>query len=177
MDKSELAVGDSTALEIIFSTKAYTQRVTKRPRIVTNEGQPDKNVSIVAEVIQRPDSTYPVIVKPYKLDISQFGEKVRDRMKFTITNVSDKEIELTMIADIPKYAEISLPKKIGAGQSASGEVKLLPAALDKQLEKSFTFQAGEGKGVRFTVPVKRSIKSTTIPQNTDTAAKPAEGGK
>ena len=175
MEKSELAVGDSTALEIIFSTKAYAQRVTKRPRITTNEGQPDKNVAIMADVIQRPDSTYPIIVKPYKLDISQFGEKVRDRMKFTITNVSDKEADLTMIADIPKYAEISLPKKIGAGQSASGEVKLLPSALEQSFEKSFTFQVNQDKPVRFTVPIKRTMKTIGAPKS-DTAANPAESG-
>jgi len=36
LSKKELAVGDSTLLEIIFSTKSYKNRVTKRPKIQTN---------------------------------------------------------------------------------------------------------------------------------------------
>lgn len=124
-------------------------------------------MAILAEVIQRPDSTYPIIVKPYKLDISQFGDRVRDRMKFTISNVSDKEVTLSLIASIPGYAEIDLPKKVGAGQSAGGEIKLLPSVLDKTFEKSFTIevQGDTLKGVRFTVPVKRSVK-TPAAENT-----------
>jgi hypothetical protein len=176
LDKSELAVGDSTALEIIFSTKAYAQRVTKRPRIVTNEGQPDKSVAVIADVLQRPDSTYPVIIRPYKLDISQFGEKVRDRMKFTISNVSDKEVQINLIAGLPKHAEISLPKKIGAGQSGSGEVRLLPAALEQSFEKSFTFEVKADSSVRFTVPIKRSVKKAEV-DTAKTATTPPSTGQ
>jgi hypothetical protein len=132
--------------------------VTRRPRIVTKGGQPDKNVAITATVLPRPDSTYPIVVRPYKLDISQFGEKVRDRMKFTIANVSDKEVEVRLVAGASKYAEISLPKKIGAGQSGSGEVVLLSDVLDKSFEKSFTFEVKAETPVRFTVPIKRSMK-------------------
>ena len=78
LEKSEIAVGDSTRLEIIFNTKKYTKRITKSPRIQTNEGPPDKRVQIISEVVARPDSTYPVVIIPYKLDLTQFGEKIRD---------------------------------------------------------------------------------------------------
>lgn len=158
MEKTDLAVGDSTSLEIIFSTKHYNTRVSKRPRITTNEGPPDKNVTIHATVIQRPDSTYPIIIKPYKLDISQFGERVRDRMRFTISNVSDKEVALALVADLPRHAKIELPEKIGAGQSASGEISLLEEVLEESFEKSFTIEIDGDPKTRFTVPVKRSVK-------------------
>jgi hypothetical protein len=145
-------------LEIIFSTKSYNQKVSKRPRITTNEGPPDKNVSITAEVIQRPDSTYPIVIRPYKLDISQFSEKVRDKMKFTIVNSSESEVALNLIAGIPDFATIDLPKKIKAGQSASGELKLLPSVLGKSFTKSFTIEVTGETTSRFTVPVKRTVK-------------------
>ena len=133
--------------------------MTKHPRITTNEGPPDKSVAIIADVIQRPDSTYPIIIRPYKLDISQFGDKVRDKMKFTIVNSSDKEVLLNLAAALPAYATVDIPKKVGAGQSASGEIKLLPSVLDKSFEKSFTIEVtGETKS-RFTVPVTRTVKT------------------
>ncbi|MEW5795707.1 MAG: hypothetical protein AB1772_05030 [Candidatus Zixiibacteriota bacterium] len=169
MEKSELAVGDSTALEIIFSTRTYNQKVTKRPRITTNEGPPDKTVSISADVIQRPDSTYPIIIKPYKLDISQFGDKVRDKMKFTITNAADEELALKLVADLPQFAEITLPKKIGPGETASGEIKLKPQVLERSFEKSFTIEVEKDKGIRFTVPVKRSVKEPNAAKTGETS--------
>jgi len=158
-------------LEIIFSTKSYNQKVSKRPRITTNEGPPDKNVTVSAEIIQRPDSTYPIIIRPYKLDISQFSDKVRDKMKFTIVNSSDSEVTLNLVADLPNVATIDIPEKIGARKSAGGEVKLLPSALDKSFEKSFTIEVVTGEATtRFTVPVKRTLKAP----GADTTSQKAE---
>ena len=174
MEKSELAVGDSTALEIIFSTKRYNKSITKRPRIQTNEGPPDKNVTIIANVIQRPDSTFPVVIKPYKLDISQFGERVRDKMKFTITNVSDQDLYLSMVADLPGLADIELPEKIDAGKSASGHIRLHADKLEEEFEKSFTFETSGEFKQRFTVPVKRKVKTPTAAEG---SAGKGAGGK
>ncbi|MBU0982710.1 MAG: hypothetical protein KKA42_02500 [candidate division Zixibacteria bacterium] len=153
-----LAVGDSTRLEIIFSTKRYTNRITKRPRIETNEGPPDKNVTIISQVVRRPDSTYPVIVKPYKLDVSQFGEKVRDEMKFTLTNVSETNLTVTLVDEPYGYATVQLPEVIEAGKSAEGIIHLNADALDQSFEKSFTFELDDEQTSRFTVPVKRTVR-------------------
>ncbi|MCP4685817.1 MAG: hypothetical protein GY867_10285 [bacterium] len=154
-----LAVGDSTQLEIIFSTKRYTSRITKTPRIETNVGPPHKNVRITTQVVRRPDSTYPVIIKPYKLDISQFGEKVRDQMKFTITNVSEQDLDLSMVYFPTDLVDVSLPASVSAGKSAEGVLRLKEPALSMSLEKSFTFQLNDADGSRFTVPIKRTIKN------------------
>jgi hypothetical protein len=112
----------------------------------------------MANVVQRPDSTYPVVVKPYKLDISQFGEKVRDKMKFTIKNVSDQDIKLELIAGMPGYAEIDLPDEIKAGFTGAGEIRLEDEVLATNFEKSFTFQVNDEASSRFTLPVKRTVR-------------------
>jgi hypothetical protein len=80
-------------------------------------------------------------------------------MKFTIVNSSDSEVSLNLVADIPDYATIDIPKKIRAGQSAGGEIKLLPSVLDKSFQKSFTIEVGGETPSRFTVPVKRTLKA------------------
>ena len=153
-----LAVGDSTELEIIFSTRRYTKTVSKRPRIKTNEDGPEKNVSISATVVTRPDSTYPIVIRPYKLDISQFGEKKRDRMKFTIANVSDETLSFKLIATPDDLVEIKLPDEIGANKSAEGIMTLREGALEMSFEKSFTFEAIGLAAHRFTVPIKRNVQ-------------------
>jgi hypothetical protein len=68
--------------------------------------------------VRRPDSTYPVIVKPYKLDLSQIGETVRDEMKFTIENVSETDLDLSLIDDRKDLFQLELPETIPAGKTA-----------------------------------------------------------
>lgn len=175
MSKKELAVGDSTLLEIIFSTKSYKNRITKRPKIQTNEGPPDKRVQIIADVVARPDSTYPLVMKPYKLDLSQFGEKLRDRIDFTITNVSDEKVDLSMISFAKDYFDVNLPSSISAGESASCSLKLKNGAIKKDFEKSFTIETSDSKNSRFTMPVKRKLRNST--QANAQKAKAGKAGK
>lgn len=156
MEKEILAAGDSTELEIIFSTKKSRSRVRKRPKIQTNEGPPDKYVEIKSNIVTRPDSTYPIIVQPYKLDLSQTTEKVIDKIEFAIRNVSDEELKIELVSWARDYFEIDLPKSIKAGDSKKGKLTLLKSVIEKSFEKSFTIQLSDKGGSRFTIPVKRA---------------------
>lgn len=169
-----IAVGDSTRLEIIFDTKSYSNVVSKSPRIQTNEGPPDKFVRISANVVTRPDSTYPVVIKPYKLDLTQFGEKVRSEIKFTINNVSTTNLQPTLVSAPDQLLEVVLPKSIPAGKSGEGLVVLKKSALDKAIDKSITVQFNDEKQSRFTIPVKRQIRGTA--QAVTPAAVTPQGG-
>lgn len=133
--------------------------MTKTPRITTNEGPPDKLVRITCDVVLKPDSTFPIVIKPYKLDLTQFGEKLRDAIKFTIVNVSPQALVPKLIAGAPDFLEITLPKQIGAGKTAEGVVKLKKNVQDKAFDKSFTFELNDSKNTRFTVPVHRVLRT------------------
>ncbi len=164
-----LAVGDSTRLEIIFHTKRYKSRITKRPSIKTNEGPPNKHVQIITQVTDRPDSTYPIIIQPYKLDLSQFSEKVIKKKKFMITNASDQKLKVSLISMPEDLFEIKLPKSIKPGKSAKGELVLRSEALGDSFEKSVTIEVvgvQDSDTTRFTIPVKRSlhVAKVTPPQ-------------
>ena len=165
-----LAVGDSTGLEIIFRTGHYKSRVSKRPRITTNEGPPNKYVQITSYVVERPDSTFPIVIEPYKLDLSQFSDKVISEKKFTITNVSEEKLDLALISLPEELFEVRLPKSVGPGRKVTGRLKLRKEAYDDSFEKSFTFEVRnkKDKGTsRFTVPVKRSLN---LPQQATSPA-------
>ena len=164
-----LAVGDSTRLEIIFSTKRYKSKISKRPSIQTNEGPPNKHVQISSQVTDRPDSTYPIIIQPYKLDLSQFSEKVIEKKKFMIMNASDQKLEVSLISMPDDLFEIKLPKSIKPGKSAKGELKLRREAYGDSFEKSVTIEVvgvQDSDTTRFTIPVKRSlhVAKATPPQ-------------
>lgn len=167
LEKEELGIGDSTQLEIIYSTRTSLDRVSKAPTIQTNEGPPDKRLQIVATVVAHPDSTFPFVMQPYKLDLSQKSERTIDKMEFGIRNVSDKELNVDLVSAAADYFQIELPKTIKPGELAKGQIVLLKSALDKSFEKSFTVQAGDDAGTRFTVPVKRSLVSNPTAASAD----------
>ena len=159
LDKDVLAPGDSAKLEIIFSTKSYQNRVTKSPSIETNEGDVPRKVQIVTHVVARPDSTYPVTVTPYKLDLSQFTDKVRDRIEFIVKNVSDQDLHLTLIDAPSEFFSVDLPEKVKAGQEVNGTVVLNEDNLNESFAKSMTFGLDDEKNSRFTIPVKRTVRT------------------
>jgi hypothetical protein len=166
IDKQELAPKDSTRLEIIFNTGNYSGAVVKTPRISVNDSTPERMIYFKANVTLRPDSTYPIVIAPYKLDISQFGEKTRSEISFTIKNEANQALTPSIISTASDYFEVQLPKTIEAGKTASGSIKLSKDGLTKEFEKSFTFQLNDERQSRFTVPVKRTMHSL---ENSSTA--------
>jgi hypothetical protein len=171
LEKSDVAPGDSTRLEIIFSTKAYVGPISKSPRIETNTGDSVTRVQFKVNCLLRPDSTYPVLFKPYKVDVSQYGETPRSEMAFTITNVSDSDLTVALAYKPDGLFDVTLPKSVKAGKTEPGLVKLRPEALEQSFEKSFTVQFGDAAKTRFTIPVKRTLKSPALSQATATAGK------
>ena len=130
----------------------------KSPLIQTNSGPPDKKVRIEATIIERPDSTYPVIISPYKLDLSQVTEKVIDKIEFSIKNVSDTKLDLAVVSFAYDFFELELPKSIEPGKTEKGRLKLLDSAIEQSFEKSFTIDLSDVNKSRFTVPVKRVLQ-------------------
>jgi len=158
LEKTVIAVGDSAKLEIIFYTKTYKKRVKKAPKIQTNEGAPDKVVRISTDITTRPDSTYPLIIDRYKLDMSQFTERKVDKMRFELHNVSDQKLEITLVSWPDEFFEVKLPKSIKPGSTGKGEVKLRKDVLLSSFEKSFTLEVNDESKTHFTVPVKRTVR-------------------
>lgn len=165
LQKNNLAAGDSTQLEVIFSTGRFSNQVTKMPRIQTNEGPPDKMVRITTYIQPQPDSTYPIVITPFKLDLAQIGENGKDEVRFQVRNKSAQLLRLSMVYAPTDCLDISLPKEIGAGKSAEGTVKIKKEFLDKPLLKSFTFQLNDEQKTRFTMPVNRMPKAEAQPEN------------
>lgn len=159
LEESILGPGDSVGLEVFFATKRYLGKITKRPRIETNARPPNHWVTIISYATERLDSTYPIIIRPYKLDISQFGETIRDRMTFSLMNVSDQDIRLRQIDGFSDLFFIKLPKGIRAHSTWTGELVLRPKAFELSFEKSITITLLDDSRARFTIPIKRAIRA------------------
>jgi hypothetical protein len=158
-----LAVGDSTRLEIIFNTKTSRTKVTKRPKIFIEGSDLPRSVQITSHVIASPDSTFPVVFEPYKLDISQYGSKKRTSIEFEIKNVSPKDQEIEIIDFDDRFLTVTTPKHIKAGATVKGQVNVKDAKAGDSFEKSVTLAFKQtqpsGKPVRFTIPVTRTVRT------------------
>ena len=125
-------------------------------------------MTITATVTPRPDSTYPIILTPYKLDLSQFSDKLIDKADFTITNVGDKKLDISMVSYPEDLFEVKLPKSVKPGKTATAHLKLKKDAYEHSFEKSFTIQLNDELNTRFTIPVKRTYRHVPKPEKTRT---------
>lgn len=105
-----------------------------------------------------PDSTYPITIKPYKFNISQFGEKERKKLEFKITNNSDEDVELKLV-DMPEgMFKLKLPKKVKAGKTEKGKIEIRDEFVSQEFKKSITIELNDNALSRFTIPVERTIR-------------------
>jgi len=156
-------------LEIIFLTKAYRGSIAKRPALTTNEGDTKKNVQIRANVIQNPDSAFPLVIKPWRLDLSQVGDKTVKKVEFIIRNRSNNEAHLNLIDAPENMFKIKLPETIKGNSEAKASVEIRKEFLTEEFEKSFTFTVENRNKYRYTVPIYRSIR---IPKDKNKPATP-----
>jgi len=155
LDKTVLAPGDSTRLEVIFSTRNYNGKVTKAPKIHTNASEKRSMVRIYSTVIPKPDTTTPIVIMPYKLNVSKRFMKAGDKISFAIKNVSDKSLGMKIIDQPDGYWGLNIPDKIEAGQTIQIAMTANDAAVASHYTKSFTIELDDEAGTRFSVPVKR----------------------
>ncbi len=131
-------------------------------------------MQITCNAYTNPDSLPLVNISPYKFDISQFGEKTRNSLEFTIKNLSPTDLEAKLV-DMPyNMFKISLPKKIKAGKSEKGKIEVLDDQLKSEFEKSITVEFSDANKTRFTIPVKRTVR---IPGANQASSTPPPGDK
>jgi hypothetical protein len=152
---STIAPGDSTELEIFFSTRSFRGPVTKKPYLETNTPEGRVYVKFKSVLVPEPDTLMPISLSPYNLDVSQFTELPRRKAKFLIQNKGDRDYELKLIDWSRKYFDVKLPKVVKAGETAEGLVIVHKDKIKSEFEQSLTFEINDGKHTRYTLPVKR----------------------
>jgi Protein of unknown function (DUF1573) len=155
---SVLGPGDSTELEVVFSTKGFKGYVTKTPYLETNVGDEKTYVKILAECMPEDDTATAVRVVPARLDVSQFREKPRRKATFEIINNTDADLEITKILGSPKYFKLTLPTSVKARSKAEGSIEVVESMIPKDFESAFTFETSDDSHTRYTIPVMRQYR-------------------
>jgi hypothetical protein len=156
---STIAPGDSLALRIIFSTGKFQGLVTKKPELRTNaDADVLIKLSVMAEVVIDGQDTWPVVLRPEGLDVSQYSEKVRRRGRFHLENRSDEDLKVSVVDTVLKAFEVKLPDKLKAGETIEGKVRVRDEALETDFNESVTIRL-EGKDTHYyTLPIRRRYR-------------------
>ncbi|MCP4566644.1 MAG: hypothetical protein GY841_03575 [FCB group bacterium] len=157
MERTEIAVGDSVKLEIYFSTSTYRGTIVKRPKICVDRDSLCRYIELRTNVVAKPDSTYPLVISPYRLMLMKTDSVDITYIEFHISNRSDTSIFIRPI-DYPKdYFELLLPPETVPDSSISGHLTLNGLGLQNSFNKSLTFECDDAVQSRFTIPIVRQI--------------------
>ncbi|MEA3297871.1 MAG: DUF1573 domain-containing protein [candidate division Zixibacteria bacterium] len=155
---SVLAPGDSTTLEILFSTKSYRGFLSKRPYLETNISEEKVYLKIKSELLDEPRKSKPVSLLPYKLDVSQFKPKPRLMADFRIINKDTVDYEIRLVDYADHLFDVTLPAVVKAGDSARGIVNVHESAIKTEFEHSLTFEINDKNKTRYSLPIVRKYR-------------------
>jgi len=159
LQDSVLAPGDSTRLEIIFDSKRFRGLTEKKTAIHTNAAnQPTAYVAIIADLSLEPTEMRPLVIQPYRVDVSQFTKAPRRRAKFLIENRSDQDYKLELIDATDLNFEIELPNEIKSGETVEGVILVDKDRLEEAFKQPITFKLNDERGTRYTIPIKRDVR-------------------
>ncbi len=159
--KSELAAGDSTWIELIYTTRGAKSKTHKSARVTTNDTTLGRvSIAFKAEVKEPGDSVLLLAADPPSLDFGDPEKRVR-RLESKIKNVTDEVMHLAIVSVPPDFfKKVELKKnKLKPGKTAKLKVELKKGQEEEKFRKSITLEAryGEKGKFRLTVPLVKGI--------------------
>lgn len=159
--KSELAAGDSTWIELVYTTRGAKSRTHKSARVTTNDTTLGRvSIAFKAETKEPGDSVLLLAADPPSLDFGDPEKRVR-RLESKIRNVSDEVMHLALVSVPPDFFKKVQLKgdKLKPGKTAKLKVELKKGMEEEKFRKSVTLEAryGEKGKFRLTVPLVKGI--------------------
>lgn len=123
----------------------------------------DKKVRVMANIVSEPESTFPVVLKPFKLDFTTPNDTTPVQLKFTIANVSRQPLTPKLISAPHSLLSVALPTSIAPGGSGRATVTIEKSSLKSVFEKSITLEFDDKANTRYTVPIVYRFPETILP--------------
>ncbi len=174
MTKTELAVGDSTWIELIY-TMGHGGEANKSATVNTNDTTTGNiSISFKGKAWLPSDTTIKLAVNPQVLDFGPLGKKLRMELETKITNLSQEQMQLAIVGSPPEFFEkVELSKdKIKPKKTAKLEVRLKRESEDQRFQESITLEAkGKSTTYRFTLLAQKGYESKIEAKETSSTAK------
>jgi hypothetical protein len=174
LTKTELAVGDSTWIELIYTMGPHGGEVRKSATVTTNDTTTGNiNISFQGKGWSPSDTTIKLGVNPEVLDFGPLGKKLRMELETKITNLSQEQMQLAIVGSPPEFFEkVELSKdKIKPKKTAKLEVRLKKESEDQRFQESITLEAkGKSTTYRFTLLAQKGYESKIEAKETSSTA-------
>jgi hypothetical protein len=153
LESDTIAPGDSTRLEITFSSRRYRNSLTKSIRLSSNADSAQRKIQIQATVVPEPDSMSPLRFEPFSLDFAALSNKPITELPLIITNTSDELLKLTLLDIASDLMTVKLPDTLAPGEVGGCLVKLTEAGQKGSRAKSITLGVNDYAQSRFSIPI------------------------
>jgi len=156
--KTELAAGDSTWIELIYTAGAPKSTAHKSATVTTNDTTVGNiSISFKADVADSADTMLKFTATPPKLDFGPIEKKRRPKLETVITNTGKDEMELAVVAIPPNYfkkVELS-DTQIKPGDDTKLKVELIREKEQEKFQKTITLEAKfkDNTKFRYSIPV------------------------
>ena len=157
MKKTELAIGDSTELEISYYTGPARTRERKYVQVVSNDVASGFNrLEVTADVKPRPDTLLTLTYSPYVLEFAgEKNDKLREN-KVEFINTGDEEYRFQILDYPADFFEVKLSHEtLKPGKKIELKVKPVKNFSPSIVKKSITLKIEGEKEFRITIPLKK----------------------
>lgn len=181
MKKRLLAVGDSTEIEIIFSSGGRSGgKFSKSPRLYTSDPAVNETRLRLSGSITSPedsDSGQFLKIEPFGLQALISDKK--DKYKISLENISNEDLEVKLVSNHPTFMDVEVPTQaIKPGKTRDITVKLNDPEQHGTagFEKSFTIELSDRMKTRYTIPVTYGQEKPEPMQRAAQSNNPAASG-
>ncbi len=162
-EATTLAPGESTHVELIFSTGHYSSHVTKSAHILSTESGHVPSLIFHADVRPAMDSVDIFSVQPYMLDLDKNdnGDTKYDlEYKMALKNLTDEDLSFNLVDQPDGLVDLDFPqgKKLSPGETQNFTARFDKAVASEVFTKSFTIEASDKDHTRITVPILKTMR-------------------
>lgn len=153
-----LGPGDSTDVELVFSTGKYSSRTAKSATILADANSTVPNLTFSAHPTPKVDSLKPFVVNPPLVDLDSLKDAgLSGAVEIRVKNTSDEPINLKLVSTPDKWFTIDVPGgSIAPGADETIQVRIAGDIAAEILNKSFTIEASDTALTRYSVPIQKS---------------------
>jgi len=158
LDKNVLAAGDSTLVNVIFSTGHYSSTVRKSARILSNAAGNVPRLSFSADVQRNMDSIDVYRVKPYLVDLDDNWQELQANgwtTPIALHNVSDRDLTFHVVSKPQDHVRVDFPDglTVGPNEQETFRVTFQEGVADELFTGSLTLEANDPAHTRVTIPL------------------------
>jgi hypothetical protein len=167
-ESKTLAAGESTHVELIFSTGHYSSRVRKNARIISDATGTIPRLGFHADVRPAMDSVDVFTVRPYQIDLDKnedADEKYDLEYQLALNNRTDEDLTFSVVSAPDGLVTIDFPegKPLRAGEQVKFTARFDKGIAADVFTKSFTIQASDASKTRLTVPISKTLRWGPVP--------------